>query len=69
MVVTGTLEHFTHNEIEDKLRKLGANASGSVSKKTGYVIAGVKAGSKLTKAQELGVQVLFEEEFLEMVGE
>lgn len=69
VVVTGTLEHFTRDEIEDKLRALGAKASGSVSKKTGCVIAGAKAGSKLTKAQELGVPVLSEEEFLNMVGE
>lgn len=69
VVVTGTLEHFTRDEIEDKLRMLGAKAAGSVSKKTGYVIAGAKAGSKLTKVQELGVPVLSEEEFVNMVSE
>lgn len=69
VVVTGTLEHFTRDEIEDKLRMLGAKAAGSVSKKTGYVIAGAKAGSKLTKVQELGVPVLSEKEFVNMVSE
>lgn len=69
VVVTGTMEHFTRDEIEDKLGSLGAKAAGSVSKKTGYVIAGAKAGSKLTKAQELGVPVLTEEEFLSIVGQ
>lgn len=67
VVVTGTLTHFTRDEIEEKLRDIGASTSGSVSKKTAYVIAGSKAGSKLTKAQELGVPVLSEEAFMEML--
>lgn len=60
-VLTGTLEHFTRDEAAQKLRALGATVSGSVSKKTSYVVAGPGAGSKLTKAQSLGVPVLDEE--------
>lgn len=68
VVVTGTLEHFTRESIQEKLLSLGAKAAGSVSKNTDYVIAGDKAGSKLTKAQDLGVTVLTEQEFLSMVA-
>ncbi len=50
------------------MESLGAKATGSVSKNTDYVLAGEKAGSKLTKAQELGIKVLTEQEFLEMVA-
>lgn len=49
------------------IEKLGGKVSGSVSKKTSYVLAGEEAGSKLTKAQQLGVPILTEEEFLQMV--
>lgn len=66
VVVTGTLQHFTRDSITSKLEELGAKVSGSVSKKTDYLIAGEKAGSKLTKAQQLGVNILTEAEFLEM---
>lgn len=59
-VLTGTLESMPREEAEDALRALGAKASGSVSKKTSYVIAGRDAGSKLRKAEELGVPVLDE---------
>jgi DNA ligase (NAD+) len=59
-VLTGTLERRTREEAEDALRALGARASGSVSAKTSYVVAGPGAGSKLTKAQQLGVPVLDE---------
>ena len=60
-VLTGTLEHFKRKQAGDALKALGAKVSGSVSKRTSYVIAGAAAGSKLTKAQELGVPVLDEE--------
>ncbi len=59
-VLTGTLEHFKRKEAGDALKALGAKVSGSVSKKTSYVVAGAAAGSKLTKAQQLGVPVLDE---------
>jgi len=59
-VLTGTLESLTRDEASDRLRALGAKVSGSVSKKTDYVVAGRDAGSKLDKAQELGVMVLDE---------
>jgi DNA ligase (NAD+) len=67
VVVTGTLSKYSRSEIKNKLEELGAKVSGSVSKKTDYVIAGEEAGSKLTKAQELGVAVLTEEEFEKMI--
>ena len=60
-VLTGTLESMQREEAEDALRALGAKASGSVSKKTSYVVAGRDAGSKLRKAEELGVPVLDED--------
>jgi len=63
LVVTGTLEHYSRDEIERLIGKLGGKASGSVSKKTDYLVAGQAAGSKLEKAKELGVKVLSEEEF------
>ena len=67
VVVTGTLQNYSRGEIKSKLESLGAKVSGSVSKKTDYVIAGEEAGSKLTKAQDLGVIVLSEEEFEKMI--
>jgi DNA ligase (NAD+) len=63
LVVTGTLEHYSRDEIERLIGKLGGKASGSVSKKTDYLVVGQAAGSKLEKAKELGVKVLSEEEF------
>ena len=66
-VLTGTLEHYTRNEAKAILESLGANVSGSVSKKTDYVIYGTAAGSKLTKAQSLGVMTMSEEEFVQEV--
>ncbi|OOM79681.1 DNA ligase [Clostridium sp. BL-8] len=63
VVATGSLVNYSRTEIKDKLESLGAKVAGSVSKKTDYVIAGEAAGSKLTKAQELGIKVLSEEEF------
>ena len=64
LVVTGTLETLSRSEAEALIVRNGGKASGSVSKKTSYVVAGAAAGSKLTKAQSLGVPVLTEEEFL-----
>ncbi|MBE6051204.1 MAG: NAD-dependent DNA ligase LigA [Clostridium sp.] len=69
VVVTGTLENYTRGSIKEKLELLGAKVSGSVSKKTDYVLAGEEAGSKLTKAIDLGVKVISEKEFEEMIGE
>ena len=67
LVVTGTLETLSRNEAEALIVKNGGKASGSVSKKTAYVVAGTAAGSKLTKAQALGVPVLTEAEFLDLL--
>jgi DNA ligase (NAD+) len=66
-VFTGALEKFTRDEAEAMVDARGGRASGSVSKKTDYVIAGPGAGSKLAKAKELGVEVITEDEFLKMV--
>lgn len=63
-VVTGTLAHYERKEIEGLIKKAGGKASGSVSKKTDFLIAGEKAGSKLDKAKQLGIQVLSEDEFV-----
>jgi DNA ligase (NAD+) len=68
IVVTGTLKTLGRNEIEELITSLGGKASGSVSKKTSFVIAGESAGSKLDKAKELGVAVLSEEQFLKKIG-
>ena len=68
-VLTGTLETFTRSEAEAIVERLGGKASGSVSKKTSYVIAGENPGSKLTKAQTLGVPVLTEAQFRELIEE
>jgi len=68
LVVTGTLKKYKRNEIEDLIKQLGGKASGSVSKKTDYVVAGEEAGSKLDKAKELGVKVLNEDEFDKLIG-
>ena len=66
-VLTGTLEKFTRDEAAAMIEQRGGKASGSVSKKTTYVVAGENAGSKLRKAQELSIPVLTEEEFLSML--
>ena len=67
-VLTGTLDGIVRSEAEARLKAFGAKASGSVSKKTSYVVAGENAGSKLTKAQELGVRIIDEAAFLDMLG-
>ena len=66
-VLTGTLETMTRKEAEDIIEKFGGTTSGSVSKKTDYVLAGEEAGSKLTKAQNLGITIISETEFNEMI--
>ena len=66
-VLTGSLEDFTRNEASEIIERLGGKTSGTVSKKTDYVLAGEDAGSKLTKAQNLGVTVISEAEFKEMI--
>lgn len=67
IVATGKLEHFTRDGINSKIASLGATAGSSVTRKTSYVICGEKPGSKLTKARELGIPVLTEQEFLSMI--
>ena len=68
IVATGSLTLYSRKEINDLIESLGGKASGSVSKKTSYVVAGENAGSKLKKAQELGIPVLTEAEFKAMVN-
>ena len=65
-VLTGTLPTLKRNEAKAIIEKFGGKASGSVSKKTDYVLAGEEAGSKLTKAQDLGIKIISEQEFLDM---
>lgn len=69
IVVTGTLSRLSRKEANDLIEKLGGKASGSVSKKTSFVVAGEAAGSKLKKANELGIPVLTEDEFIKMTQE
>ena len=66
-VLTGTLEKYTRDEAGSIIEKFGGKTSGSVSKKTSYVLAGEDAGSKLTKAQSLGIPVITEVQFEEMI--
>jgi len=67
VVVTGTLTRFSRDEIHKLIEREGGKASGSVSSKTSYVVAGEEAGSKLDKAKSLGVPVMTEDEFLAMI--
>ena len=66
-VLTGSLENYTRTEAADIIEKFGGKTSSTVSKKTSYVLAGEEAGSKLTKAQILGIQIISEEEFSQMI--
>jgi len=66
-VLTGALERFTRDEASALIEERGGKAAGSVSKKTTYVVAGESAGSKLKKANELGIPVLTEDEFAQML--
>ena len=69
IVLTGKLVELTRNEAKEYLERLGAKVTGSVTSKTDYVIAGEKAGSKLAKAEQLGIQVLGEDEFIDIMKE
>ena len=66
-VLTGALSKYTRDEASSIIEKFGGKTSSSVSKKTDYVLAGEEAGSKLTKAESLGVKIISEEEFEEMI--
>ena len=68
-VLTGALERFTRSEAEAVIERFGGKASGSVSKKTSYVLAGANPGSKLTKAESLGIPILSEEDFAKLIEE
>jgi DNA ligase (NAD+) len=67
-VLTGTLPSLSREQAKEMIEAAGGKVSGSVSKKTSYVVAGEEAGSKLEKAQELGIRVLTEAELREMLG-
>jgi len=67
IVITGTLNRISRDEAQELIRRLGGHASGSVSKKTAFVVAGEAAGSKLEKARALGVRVLDEDSFFRMI--
>jgi len=66
-VLTGTLEKYSRDEATEIIEKFSGKTSSSVSKKTSYVLAGADAGSKLTKAEELGIKIISEEEFENMI--
>ena len=66
-VFTGSLNRFSRKEGEELVEDQGGRASGSVSKKTDYIVAGPGAGSKLVKAEQLGIKVLSEDEFLQLI--
>ena len=68
IVVTGTLTRFSRDEIQKLIMQEGGKASGSVSSKTSFVVAGESAGSKLDKARELGIEILSEDDFVKRLG-
>ena len=68
-MLTGTLSLFTRKQATEIIERLGGRASGSVSKKTSFVVAGENAGSKLKKANDLGIPVLTEQEFQDLIQE
>ena len=68
IVVTGTLERFKRTEIEEVIERYGGKASSSVSSKTAFVLVGAEPGSKLAKAKKLGVRIVQEPEFLDIIG-
>ncbi|HAE92354.1 MAG TPA: DNA ligase (NAD(+)) LigA, partial [Tissierella sp.] len=67
VVITGTIEGLSRNEIKELVEKMGGKVTGSVSKKTDYVIVGEEPGSKYTKAVELGVEIINEEKLKELL--
>jgi DNA ligase (NAD+) len=67
-VITGGLESMSREQAKEKIRELGGDASESVSKKTDYLVAGSDPGSKYEKAKELGVKVIEEKDFLDLLG-
>ena len=69
IVVTGTLVYFSRSDIEIAINNLGGKMTGSVSKTIDFIVVGKDAGSKLQKAKELGVQILTEEDFLDLILE
>jgi len=68
LVVTGTLEKYSRDEIHELIARHGGRAASSISKSTDFLVAGQKAGSKLTKARQLGVEVLSEAQFEQLIG-
>jgi DNA ligase (NAD+) len=67
-VLTGALTKFTRDEATERIEHFGGKAAGSVSKKTSYVVVGENAGSKERKARELGITILSEDQFLDMIS-
>ncbi len=67
-VVTGTLSSMSRDKAEDAIRRLGGKIASSVSSKTGYLVVGTDPGSKLARAEELGVKTISEDEFIHMIG-
>ena len=67
-VLTGTLAHYSRDEAKKMIEDAGGKVTGSVSKKTDYVVAGIEAGSKLDKAKELGIEVINEDEMKSLIG-